>query len=54
MQYNVINFEETQRKIYFDLINKRVADYCNYLKQFSVNETINISHLFLANMINES
>ena len=54
VQYSIINFEETQRKIQIDILNGRTGDYCNYLKQFNVNKQINISNLFLARMIKES
>ena len=54
VQCSIINFEQTQRKIFIDLINDRVGDYCNYLREFSLNKSINMTHLLLARMINHN
>jgi hypothetical protein len=52
VQYTFINFEETLRKIQIDIFNKRHTEFCKYLSQFNLNEKLNLSHLFLARMIN--
>ena len=54
VQCSFINFEQTLRKVYIDLINDRVGNFCNYLKEFSLKKNINMSNLLLARMINHN
>ena len=37
VQYSIINFEEMINKIYIDLLIDRKTEFCEYLKQFSLN-----------------